>query len=220
MTSNILLPIVEHENIYSSFEECVPVQGSFCSRVKPGFFMSFGKEESMSSEKGQLIRGCGMQNDRSWPSSLLYMLWSRHCTSQVTAWALPLGYFGRRRCTLLLVPSLLRLVFQPPDSFLDWRYVGWWTRVISESSVCLKMSQFFTHLTKTLPKPEILQPVQFLHQYLNIQARMSHFSEIVNNPKFRPSKVPNILLLNASRKLKSGSSLNCLGRKKKMFECC
>lgn len=105
----------------------------------------------------------------------------------------------------------------PQGSILDWRYIGW-TRVISKSSARLKMSQFFTHLTKTLPKPETLQPAQFLHQYLNIQARMSHFLEVANNTKFRPSKLPNILHLNTPRILKSGSSYNCLGRKK-MFEC-
>lgn len=143
-----------------------------------------------------------MQNIQGQASLVLWFLWSRHYTSQVTARAHPLGYFGKRWCILLLVSSsLLPLVFHPPDSFLDWRYVGWWTRVISECSACLKMSWFFTRLTKTLPKPEILQLAQFLNQYVNIQARMSHFSEVVNNLKFRPSKVPNILHWNMSEKL-------------------
>lgn len=35
-----------------------------------------------------------------------------------------------------------------PAPFLDRRYVGWRTRVIAESTACLKMSQFFTRLTK------------------------------------------------------------------------
>lgn len=65
-----------------------------------------------------------------------------------------------------------------------------------------------------LPKPEILQPAQFWHQYLNIQGRMSHFSEVVNSPKFRLNEEPNILYLGTSRKLKSGSSLSCLEGKK------
>lgn len=46
---------------------------------------------------------------------------------------------------------------------------------------------------------------------------MSHFSEVVNNPKFRLSKVPNILYLGTSRKLKPGSSLNRLEGEKKEY---
>jgi len=45
VSSNISLPIVGHEDIYSSFKNCVRVQVFFCNRIKLGFFKSFGKEK-------------------------------------------------------------------------------------------------------------------------------------------------------------------------------
>lgn len=151
---------------------------------------------------------CGMQNNQGSPCPLC-VLWHR-CENSPCS-----GIFWKEE--MHLAHGVLPFTsFLSPAPFPDRRYVGWQTRVIAESTACLKTSQFFTHLTKKkpLPKPEILQPAQFWHQYLNIQGRMSHFSEVVNNPKFRLNEEPNILYLGTSRKLKSGSSLSCLEGKK------
>lgn len=200
--SNVLLPIAGHGNIWFSFEKRGRVQVSLCNRANPGFFKYLGEE------KRKCLVACRIARVH-----LLHCMCSGVDVRIPFFWDVLEGGVHLAGGVLPFTSSL------SPAPFPDWRDVGWRTRVIAESTACLKMSQFFTHLTKKkpLPKPEILQPAQFWHQYLNIQGRMSQFSEVENNPKFRLSEVPNILYLGTSRKLKPGSSLNCLEGGKKEY---
>lgn len=198
--SNILLTLAGHGNISFSFEKCGHVQVFLAAEQTQVSSSILGKKRESVS--------CGMQNNQGSPSPRC-VLWGR-CEN-----SLFLGYFGSRSASCSWCPPFYLLSIPSSLSGPEIRRL---TNTCDCWKLCMpeNVSVFHTFdKKKPLPKPEILQPAQFWHQYLNIQGRMSHFSEVENNPNFRLSKVPNILYLGTYRKLKPESSLNCLEREKK-----